>query len=318
MTLFIVVLCALAPLFLLIVLGDFLRRARVLHIAHVPILNGLVINVTLPALIFLALTHAPSLPASDARLPLAFWLAEAVTMAAAYGLGRLLRLPRPTLGALMIVGVFGNTAFLGYPITLSLLPSQFPATVLLDEFGCVIALYLSCALIGGAFGSKESDWRSAMLRFARSPLLFSVIAALIVRLLPWPHGLLVVPAFAVAGGVLSQCLAYLSQGTTPLILLALGVALQPRAALAAPGAALLPCLLKLVLCPLAMWGACRLLRVGGDHLRVAVLQASMPTSVLASVLCAQNDMEGPLAVGVVFLTTVLSVISIPLMVTWLR
>lgn len=215
-------------------------------------------------MIFLALTHAPSLPASDARLPLAFWLAEAVTMAVAFGLGRLRRLPRATLGALMIAGVFGNTAFLGYPVTLSLLPGEFPQAVLLDEFGCVIVLYLSGALIGGAFGSHGGDWRGAVLRFARSPLFLSVVAALLVRLLPWPHGLSALPAFAAVGSVLSQCLAYLSQGTTPLILLAVGVSLQPRTVLAAPGAALLPCLLKLIVCPLAMSGACRLLGVGGS------------------------------------------------------
>ena len=62
MALFAVVLRALAPLFLLIVLGNLLRRARVLHAAHVPVLNGLVLNVTLPALIFLALTRAPGAP----------------------------------------------------------------------------------------------------------------------------------------------------------------------------------------------------------------------------------------------------------------
>jgi len=215
MPLFALVLRALAPLFLLIVLGAFLRRVRVLHEAHVPILNGLVINVTLPALIFLALTRAPTLPASDARLPLAFLLAEAMTMAAAYGLGRLLRLPRPARGALMIVGVFGNTAFLGYPITLSLVPNEFPQGALLDEFGCVIALYLSGALVGGAFGSHEGDWRGTLLRFARSPLLLSVTAALMVRLLPWPHGFSALPGFTALGGVFSQCLAYLSQGAMP-------------------------------------------------------------------------------------------------------
>lgn len=318
MALFPIVLRALAPLFLLIVLGSLLRRARVLHTAHVPVLNGLVVQVTLPALIFLALTRAPALPTSDARLPVAFWLAEAVTMACAYGMGRLLRLPRPALGALMIVGVFGNTAFLGYPVTLSLLPKEFPATVLLDEFGCVVALYVSGALLGGAFGSHGGDWRGAMLRFARSPLFLSLAAALAVRVLPWPQGLLSLPLLAAVGGVLAQCLTYLSQGTTPLILLAVGVALQPRAALAAPGAALLPCLLKLIVCPLAMWAACHLLGVGGDLLRVGVLQASMPTSVLASVLCAHNDMEGPLAVGVVFLTTTLSLITLPLMLSLLH
>ena len=318
MSFFPIVLGALAPLFLLIVLGSLLRRARVLHAAHVPVLNGLVLNVTLPALIFLALTHAPTLSVTDARLPAAFWLAEAVTMAIACVLGRLLRLPRPTWGALMLVGVFGNTAFLGYPITLSLLPTEFPQAVLLDEFGCVLALYVGSALVGSAFGSQGGDWRVAVLRLARSPLLLSVVAGLMARLLPLPSSLTSLPAAVAAGGVLSHCLGYLAQGTTPLILLSVGVSLQPRAALAAPSAALLPCLLKLVVCPLAMWGACRLFGFHGELLRVGVLQASMPTSVFASVLCAQNDLEGPLAVGVVFLTTALSLVSVPTMLLLLR
>jgi hypothetical protein len=145
-----------------------------------------------------------------------------------------------------------------------------------------------------------------------------VAAALAVRLLPWPHSLSTLPGVPALGGVLSHCLSYLAQGTTPLILLTVGVSLQPRAALAAPGAALLPCLLKLIVCPVVMWGVCRLLGMHGDLLRVGVLQASMPTSVMASVLCAQNDLEGPFAVSVVFLTTALSLVSLPLLLPLLR
>ena len=317
MTVFAVVLRALAPLFLLILLGGFLKRARILHAAHVPILNGIVINVTLPALIFLALTRAPRLPASDARLPLALILAEGATMLAAYGLGRALRLPRRALGALLLVGVFGNTAFLGYPITLSLVPREFPTTVLLDEFGCVVILYLSAAVLGGVFGSHGGDYRAALVRFARSPLFLSVVGALAARLVPWPPLLFDLPSVRAVGGVLAQCLSYLAQGTTPIILLALGVALQPQAALASPRAALLPCLLKLVVCPVMMGMVCRLFGVHGDLLKVGILQAAMPTSVLASVLCGHNDLEGPLAVGVVFLTTVLSLLTLPLLLSWL-
>lgn len=318
MIFFALVLRVLAPLFLLILLGSLLKRMRVLHAAHVPILNGLVVNVTLPALIFLALVRAPTLPASAARLPVALWLAEAVTIAAAYTLGRLLRLPRPVRGMLLLVGVFGNTAFLGYPITLSLMPRQFPMAVLLDEFGCVIVLYLCSAAVGGAFGTQRGDWRIALKRFARSPLFLSVALGLAARLLPWPPAWAALPGAHATGALFVQCLAYLSQGTTPLILLALGAALQPRAALAAPGAALLPCLLKLIVCPLAMWGACRLLGIPSDLLRVGVLQAAMPTSVLASVLCAQSDLDSPLAVGVVFLTTALSLASLPLLLSLLH
>jgi predicted permease len=318
MTLFFVVLKALAPLFLLILLGAGLKKLRVLHATHVPTLNGIVIQVTLPALIFLALARAPRLPSADARLPMALWGAEALTLLAAVTLARIFKLSRPLQGAMMLVGVFGNTAFLGYPITLSLLPREFPATVLLDEFGCVIVLYLCAGLIGGVFGTQSGTLRSAILRFVRSPLFLSVMAGLAARTVPWPSDLLMNSAAKAVGDIVGQCLSYLALGTTPLILLSLGVALQPRAAGAAPGLTLLPCALKLIVCPLLMWGICREIGFHGDTLRVGVLQASMPTSVLASVLCAQNELEGPFAVGVVFFTTLLSLLTLPLMLSVLH
>ncbi len=49
-----------------------------------------------------------------------------------------------------------------------------------------------------------------------------------------------------------------------------------------------------------------------------VLEAAMPTAVMASVLSGQNDMEGDFAVGVVFVSTVLSAVTIPLLLTLLR
>ena len=61
MLLYTAILSALAPPFLLIVLGYALKRLRVMHPAHVPILNDIVLNVTLPALILLGLLRAPAL-----------------------------------------------------------------------------------------------------------------------------------------------------------------------------------------------------------------------------------------------------------------
>ena len=80
----------------------------------------------------------------------------------------------------------------------------------------------------------------------------------------------------------------------------------------------LACGCKLLVGPLAMWGLCRLLGLGSEVRMDGVLEAAMPASVMASVLAAQNDMEGDFAVGVVFISTVLSAVTIPLLLTVLR
>lgn len=322
MSLFAAIFTALAPPFLLILLGWGLKRARVLHPAHVPILNGLVVQVTLPALVLHGLLNAPRLSPALALPVLAIWGAEAASGLAAYGVGRALRLPAGVLGAILLVGVFGNTGFIGYPMTLALYPKQFPSAILMDQFGMNIPMYLSAALLGAQAGGRTGEGaggrREAVLRFGRSPLFLSAVLGIVLRMVPVPPPLVAFPLVREMGGVLGKCLEYLGQGTTPLVLLALGVALRPGAAGGRAGAAALACGCKLLVCPLALWGLCHALGLGGEVRMEGILEAAMPASVMASVLAGQNDMEGDFAVGVVFVSTVLSAVTLPLLLTALR
>lgn len=321
MTLFSATLHALLPLFLLILLGYGLKKARVLHAAHVPILNALVINITLPALIFKGLAQAPHLAARAMLLPLAALVGEALTLGAALAVGYALRLARPTRGALLITGTFGNTSFLGYPITLALVPHQFPLTILIDQFGMTIAMYACAALVGSAFGPDGDNAGGpgrAMGRFFRSPIFLSVIAGCIALLAPWPPLLTHIPGVRAAGSVLMQCVSYLGQGTTPIVLLALGVSLRPGTARAYGGPIAAACGLKLLVCPVAMWLVCRALGLRGDMLTVGVLEMAMPTAVMASVLSAEHKLSGDYAVGVVFAGTALAAVTVPVLLSLLH
>lgn len=317
MLLYTAILTALAPPFLLILLGYGLKRIHVLHPAHVPILNGLVLNVTLPALVLVGLLRSPPLSLRLGLPVLAVFAAEMVSLGAVYAVGRGLRLPPRLLGALLLVGVFGNTGFIGYPLTLALFPRQFPATILIDQFSMSVPMYLSAAVIGARFGGA-GEHQAALKRFFRSPIFASALLGLALHALPLPAAAGRVPLLHTLGLIALQCLSYLGQGTTPLVLLALGAALRPGAALTQPAALALACAAKLLLCPLATWMLCRVLGIGGELRMDTLLEAAMPTAVVASVLAGQNDMEGDFAVGVVFAATVLSAVTLPLLLTLLR
>jgi predicted permease len=220
---------------------------------------------------------------------------------------------------LMATGAFGNTTFLGYPIAQSILPHSFPSAVILDQFGMVLPMFIVLPVIGGVLGAAGNGTPAdALRRFARNPIFLALVAALVARLLPIPTGTAANPAAIALGEIASRTLGYLAQATTPLVLLALGAALRPRAAAGSARLLVLPCLLKLVVCPLAMWAACAAFGLAGDPLRVGVLQASMPTSVLCSLLCVQYEMDGALAGGMVFAATALSLLTIPLVQALLR
>ena len=142
---------ALAPLFFLMVLGTGLRRSGMLRPEHVPVLNGIVVNVTLPALVIHSLATAPNVPRETLWLPLVILLGEVVVMAIAFAVARATKLTPARMGALMLVGAFGNTGFLGYPITLALFPHQFTAAILVDQIGMGIALFVSAPILGALF-----------------------------------------------------------------------------------------------------------------------------------------------------------------------
>ena len=275
MLLYTAILSALAPPFLLILLGAGLKRLGVLHPAHVPILNGLVIQVTLPALILLGLLRAPVLSPRLALPVLALFAAEILALGMVAGIGRGLRLPPRTLGAALLVGVFGNTGFIGYPLTLALFPAQFSVAILLDQFAMTLLLYGTAAVAGGRLGSGGGHGE-ALGRFFRSPLFLSAVTGLALHSVRVPPGLAHSPLWARVGAVVMQCLGYLGQGTTPLVLLALGVALRPGAALAQPKALGLACGVKLLFVPAAAWAVCRLLGVGGEVRAETVLASAMP------------------------------------------
>lgn len=330
------VLRVLAPLFLLILLGALLRRRGVIPAAAVPTLNGIVINVTLPALIVLALVKAPRLPAAYITATLTLLFAEMVVLGCAAALGALLRLPRPTRGALMMTAAFGNTGFLGYPIALArpLLADLFPLVVLQDQFGMQFPMYIAAAFVGGACGGPSQQHpgtrrdapgaarrsrRHALLRLLRSPLFLAVLTGLAIRVIPWPKALLELPASATIGGIVAQTLTYLGQGTTPVVLLALGAALRPGAIRRDPLPVFLSCALKLVALPLIAWGIGRALGIHDPgQMSSTIEQAAMPTAVVCSVLCTQYAMEGDLAVGIVFTSTVFSAVTVPLALALLR
>lgn len=320
---------ALAPLFFLMLLGAALRRTGLLKTEHIPILNSLVVNVTLPALVIRSLTSAPSVPASTLWLPLAVIVAELVTLGLAYAAGRVLKFPRPQIGALMLCAAYGNTGFLGYPITLALFPHQFTAAVLLDQIGMSIPMYVGSPLVGAALGGPHPSAADAAPRrtaadFFRSPIFLSMVIGGLLRLIPWPDAVTHNAGGREVGGILDHCLLYLGQGTVPLILLSMGAALRPSSFKrnGAKGGMLMPIILasvlKMIALPLVMLMVLRLAGVHGSMLTVGVMLGAMPTAVMSSVLAREYGMDADYAVGVVFVTTVLTAVALPIWVTLIR
>jgi predicted permease len=121
------------------------------------------------------------------------WIATAAAAFAAWGIGeRILRLSRPQVGALIVCTIVANTAYLGYPMTVTLLGSdRLPEAVAYDVAVGAPALLLGGFAVGAAFGAKAGagpKQRTGAF-FARNLPLYAAILALFAPDSLAPHDL---------------------------------------------------------------------------------------------------------------------------------
>ncbi len=114
---------------------------------------------------------------------LAFGLLAAATSGAVAWLAgsRGLRLPRPTLGAVMAAAVAGNTGYLGLPVAAALLGfDDLPDAVAFDAIVSATSLFVGAFAIGAAFGTRAAGGRARAAAFlTRNPPLLAAVAGLL-------------------------------------------------------------------------------------------------------------------------------------------
>jgi predicted permease len=152
-------------------------------------LMTLVLWVVLPIAAFFNLAALHLDASVGAGLAFAY-VASVITLGAAYAIGTwVLHLPRPAVGALMCVAVFGNTGYLGLPFSAALFGFDHvgPAVVydVLVSTAAVVTVGFS---IGAAFGTVASHPKERMKAFLlRNPPLWASIAGLLAPSFLAPH-----------------------------------------------------------------------------------------------------------------------------------
>jgi predicted permease len=266
-------------LVLCLVAGLLLRRAgRVADNAH-QALNAVIVHLALPAVTLRTLHGFQFDP--EHLMPVAMpWLLFAVGALVFWALGRALGLTRAQVGALTLVGGFGNTSFVGLPMIetlhgrdglgLGLLIDQLGSYLALSTLGVAAAAWYAA---GPRVGSKEM-----IRRVVTFPPVIALVLALLLRPLPFPQ------AFEIV-------LARIGDTLAPLALLSVGVQLRLDALREHARALMLGLGYKLVLAPALVVGVLWLADAAPDMTsRVSVIEAAMPPMIGAGIVAAQANL----------------------------
>jgi len=281
-----------APVFIVALVGLAWARSGA-HFDEVSI-SRLVLNVGIPCLVFRSLTSLDVPPAELARM--AGLAAAVMSMFAVGGLAvlKLMKLPAHTyLGPL----VFANSGNIGLPICLFAFGDAGLALGM-----AYFAVSSTChVVLGGPLFAGSFSLRP----FFRSPLTWAVV----------------VTVGVVASGVtvptwIARTTTLLGDIAIPLMLLTLGVSLSkmhPESL----GRSMILSFVRLGLGVSAALLLTTLLGVDGLTRKVLVLQASMPVGVLNYLFAHRYGRSPEQVASLVLVSTLLSVVSIPVLLAWL-
>lgn len=201
----------LLPIFAYFLVGFLLRTFGLASGEQAAFLFRLVFYVTLPALVFGAISDA-ELTRRTMLLPIAGTTVNVICAAAAIFYVRATKTDNRKAGAVVLGAGIMNTAFV-FPFILSVLGRPALAEAVLFDIGNAIFVGIVAYPVSLYFGDAGvQSAASYLVRTLRAPIFISVAAALIVNLLQLP-----IPAAVT--GILSP----LGATTVPLILIAVGI-----------------------------------------------------------------------------------------------
>ena len=268
-------------------------------------LSSLVINWTCPALI---LSSAMTGELPDRRFILPLLAISVVTYlvltGVAFWLPRFLTRRKDDEGVVGFAMMFGNVGFMGYPVVASIFGHEavFYAAVL-NVVNTFAVFTVGTILVTGR-GEVEGPHFQKKVLYS-TPMLSAYLTMLIVAL-----EIDDIPA------CISQPLTMIGDITVPAALLIIGSSMSqlPLRALMGNATVYITTVMRLVVVPVAMYFLCLLLGFDPYVVNINTVVIAMPVATYGTILCLKYNRDTSLMAEVTFITTLLSMITIPLLV----
>jgi predicted permease len=256
-----------------------------------------------PALIFSQTYHA-KLSSEYASIAIFSIVMTAVMVLVSWLLAKGMRYDRLTSSAFMLGVLFVNAGNYGLPLVLfafgeeGLVRAAFYFTmsaILVQTLGIFVA------------ARGKADARAAFVNTLKLPLVYAVTIGLIFNLarieMPAP---------------LTKAIDLAAGAAVPTMLVILGIELA-RAKIEEDGAVIgLATMTKLIIVPLIAFPLAALMRLEGVTRAVCIVEASMPTAVMATIVALEFDARPKLVTGIVFASTLGSIFTLTILLGILK
>lgn len=286
-----------ALIFTAVILGYFLNKTALFPKNTPIILNSYILYIALPAMVLLEI---PKLTFSyNVMIPvIVAWVVMILSAGLILLVSRFFAFSKEVTGALLLVGVLGNTSFVGIPVIQAYLGSSALGYVLMyDQLGSTIALSTYGTFIAVYYSSTSKvDIKAIAKKIVTFPPFMALVVALFFMGTPFPP-------------IISSTLESFSLTIVPLALVAVGLQLRLRLLREELRPMSVALFTTLIFAPLVAFGLCYIF--GWNHLsaKVAIMEASMGPMITAGAIASMAGLAPRLSSSIVGYGILLSFIT---------
>ena len=258
-----------------------------------------VISVALPAVIVSKMSRV-DVDASLLIPIVSAWVIMGICVVVYLVVAHFLHWDRTVVGAVLCVGVLGNTSFLGLGMVEGLLGTDhLPAAIAYDQLGTFLALSLWGAYVTGTYGTASVHGRDVLKRLFRFAPFVALLVSVPVRYLSVRS-----EVFGVLDGI--------GKTVAPVAMATVGMRFRLRISRGAVLPAVWAIAIKMfavpfvVICAVLLWG-----RRGDLMWSTTAVQAAAPPMVTAGIVAVRAGLDEEVVAFVVGVGTIIGFLSVP-------
>jgi len=291
------------PIIGMIGLGFLLRQLRVVRQEDGHTMARVVVNTTLPALVFTALVDAHI----ELQTLLMFAVAGAVISLTlhivAVAATRACGWPARVAGVVVLCTLVGSVGMFLSPFILTFYGKEYMGRVAALDFGNTLVATSYGYYVAVRYGAQgQLRWGSVAKRICTMPMVWACVLGVALNLMDWQ-----------LPGLPNEMLDALATASVPMAMLTLGLFVQLRVQKWQP--VLMAVGLRMGLGWLVGQMLVRLLRLGGVDAVIIGLGAAIPIGVLVLIHSSMEGLDTDLAAAALSLSIVVGAVAMPLLLS---
>lgn len=302
---------AIAPIFMLMIIGNLLRRNQILDEAFWSLNDKLVYWILMPAFLFHEISQIHFSPALFGSYALVILGGFFVVILLSILLGKVCGYSGAISSSVM-QGAARHNAFIALAISGSLFGAQGLAigaslmAILIPVVNVVIVTFMVVVLQDTKSSTAKPRLIGVVAELVKNPLILAIIVGFV---------------FSVANAkdvpIIHETTRLLGLGAIPVLLLGLGANIKIRNLSNQMGPLIISCVLKLAIFPLIVYFFSGYFEFNTTEKIVLVIFGCVPTAVSSYTLAKQLGGETELMTSIITLQTALSFITIPLILAFI-